>query len=212
MSRSHRAADLYIEGFPFGSTTALLEAGLARMPVVLAPGECRPPFGTDGVAVDDTLRRLPDVAAYEREILRLVADRSAREELANAVYGSVLQHHTGAGWRDHLRAAMAALPATRDVQRRLQPVETDLEDYGYWHAFRSAGGSPPGRWLDDYLLALHQGRQTHAHIEASCRSLQCEPGVTSRSRHSDAAPEAALQRRDADASNTAGSQGFRGRL
>lgn len=161
VARFHRAADLYIEGFPFGSTTALLEAGLARMPVVLAPGECRPPFGTDGVAVDDTLRRLPDVAAYEREILRLVADRSAREELANAFYGSVLRHHTGAGWRDHLRAAMAALPATHDVQRHLQPVETDLEDYGYWHAFRSAGDSPPGRWLDDYLwLCIKVGKRT----------------------------------------------------
>ncbi len=47
---------------------------------------------------------------------------------------------------------MAALPATHDVQRRLQPVETGAEDYGYWHAFRSAGDSPPGRWLDDYLF------------------------------------------------------------
>lgn len=161
VARFHRAADIYIEGFPFGSTTALLEAGLARMPVVLAPGECRPPFGTDGVAVDDTLRRLPDVAAYEREILHLVANRSAREELANAFHSSVLRHHTGKGWREYLRAAMAALPATHNVHRRLRPVETGVEDYAYWHDFRSAGNSPPGRWLDDYLLlCIRTGKRT----------------------------------------------------
>src|SRR5690349_553598 len=33
----HQAADVYIEGFPFGSTTALLEAGIHGIPVVLAP-------------------------------------------------------------------------------------------------------------------------------------------------------------------------------
>ena len=54
---------------------------------------------------------------------------------------------------------MAALPATHDVQRHLQPVETDLEDYGYTHAFRTP--MPPGRWLDDYLwLCIKVGKRT----------------------------------------------------
>jgi hypothetical protein len=184
VARFHRAADLYIEGFPFGSTTALLEAGLARMPVVLAPAQCRPPFGTDGVAVDDTLRRPANVAAYEREILRLVADPSAREELANAFHCSVLRHHTGAGWREHLRGAMAALPATHNVQRRLQPAETDADDYGYWHTFRSAGHSPPERWLDDYLrLCIEAGERTHIP-----RSLVEACGANRKSRRGAAIP------------------------
>jgi len=40
VSDYHDAADLYIEGFPFGSTTALLEAGLRGIPVILAPATC----------------------------------------------------------------------------------------------------------------------------------------------------------------------------
>ena len=34
VERFHEIADLYVEGFPLGSTTALLEAGLAGIPLV----------------------------------------------------------------------------------------------------------------------------------------------------------------------------------
>ena len=53
----HDAADIYAEGFPFGTTTALLEAGLKGIPVVLSPAQCPPPYGSDGVALDDTVER-----------------------------------------------------------------------------------------------------------------------------------------------------------
>ena len=69
----HGIADLYIEGFPFGSTTALLEAGLSGLPVVLAPAECPPPYGSDGLALDNTLKQPASVDEYKAEIVRLLS-------------------------------------------------------------------------------------------------------------------------------------------
>jgi hypothetical protein len=53
----HEATDIYIEGFPFGTTTSLLEAGLKGIPVVVAPYDCPPPYGTDGIAIDPIVTR-----------------------------------------------------------------------------------------------------------------------------------------------------------
>ena len=59
------AADLYVEAFPFGTTTSLLEAGLKGIPVGLAPAQSPPPYGTDGIALDDILQRPATVAEYQ---------------------------------------------------------------------------------------------------------------------------------------------------
>lgn len=145
------AADLYAEGFPFGSTTALLEAGLAGLPVVLAPAECTPPFGSDGVAIDTTLARPVSVTAYGEAIAALLQDDVAREQVAGAFQASVSRHHTGTGWCDYVRRATAALPPRHTVQRQTTVVETAVEDYAYWHRFKKGSNSPPERWLDEYI-------------------------------------------------------------
>jgi hypothetical protein len=47
------AADVYLEGFPFGSLTALLEAVLAGLPPVLAPKCCPLPYRSDDFSLVD---------------------------------------------------------------------------------------------------------------------------------------------------------------
>ena len=73
------AADLYVEAFPFGTTTSLLEAGLKGIPVGLAPAQSPPPYGTDGIALDDILQRPATVAEYQAAMKDLCrsADRRA---------------------------------------------------------------------------------------------------------------------------------------
>src|SRR6185437_3034845 len=52
LPRIHAAADVYLEGFPVGSPTALLEAGLRGLACVRAPADVPPPFAIDGPALD----------------------------------------------------------------------------------------------------------------------------------------------------------------
>jgi hypothetical protein len=132
----HDAADVYIEGFPFGSTTALLEAGLSSLPAVLAPAVSPPPFGTDGIAVDSVLSRPQTVDDYVGNVLQLLADPMARCVLGRRLADEIRHHHVGAGWNRHLTSAVARLPSAHQVYDSGEPVPTPAVVHEYWTAFR----------------------------------------------------------------------------
>src|SRR5262249_3589377 len=115
----HQASDLYIEGFPFGSTTALLEAGLHGLPAILSPAVCPAPYGTDGVALYDTLERPDSIERYKLEAISLLQNPSRRAALGVKLQKSILAHHTGAGWRRYLMSAIQALPP----EHRVHPIQ-----------------------------------------------------------------------------------------
>lgn len=64
------AANAYLEGFPFGSLTALLEAVLADLPPVLAPECCPLPYRSDDFCLD-SLPIAKDPAAYTAMAVKL---------------------------------------------------------------------------------------------------------------------------------------------
>jgi hypothetical protein len=131
----HQASDLYVEGFPFGSTTALLEAGLQGLPVVLSPAECPPPYGSDGVALDDTLERPASIEHYKLEVIRLCGNPAERASVGMKLQKSVLAHNTGDGWRRYLTNALQALPPEHRVHPLQTPVRTPPAIYEYWCEF-----------------------------------------------------------------------------
>jgi hypothetical protein len=112
----HAAADVYLEGFPIGSPTAFLEAGLRGLPCVRAPVDVPPPFAIDGVAVLG-LEQPPDVAGYVGAALALVDDLGARAAEGAALARAIETHHGADGWVSHLMAAERALPE----RHRLHP-------------------------------------------------------------------------------------------
>ena len=57
--------------FVDSTITALLEAGLKGIPVVLAPAQCPPPYGSDGVALDDIVERPRTLEEYKNNIIKL---------------------------------------------------------------------------------------------------------------------------------------------
>jgi glycosyltransferase involved in cell wall biosynthesis len=166
------AADLYLEGFPFGSTTALLEAGLEGLPVVLAPGLCPPPYGTDGVALDELLVRPPSIDAYRREVIRLARCSSTRDAEGSLIRNSIERHHTGDGWRRYLASALSDLPSRHSPSGRLQPVSTPVPVHEFWTSFRARVDGRGETILEEcFLWALSQGlspRLTPA-LEQACK-------------------------------------------
>jgi hypothetical protein len=126
------AADLYVEAFPLGTTTSLLEAGLKGIPVGLAPAQSPPPYGTDGIALDDILQRPATVAEYQIAMKDLCRNADRRAALGIKVRESILRHHSGAGWREHLETAIKSLPREHTVLSEITPVRTPAAIHETW--------------------------------------------------------------------------------
>ncbi len=131
----HIASDIFLEGFPFGTTTALLEAGLRGLPAVLSPAECPPPYGSDGVALDSLLTRPTSVPDYAYSVIRLAQEDSERNELGAALQREVRRHHTGLGWRSYLETATRALPTMHAIYSPLPMISTPRAVYEYWSRY-----------------------------------------------------------------------------
>jgi hypothetical protein len=131
----HDAADIYAEGFPFGTTTSLLEAGLKGIPVVLSPAQCPPPYGSDGVALDETVERSRTLAEYKSRVVALCRNQGERALESDRIRNAVGNHHTGAGWKRYLDDALSALPDEHAVQRSIAPIRTPEPVNEYWSRF-----------------------------------------------------------------------------
>jgi hypothetical protein len=108
------AADVYLEGFPVGSPTALLEVGLLGIPCVRAPRAVPPPFVADGIALSGS-GQPADVAGYVGAAVALVRDEEERRGQGSALAAAIRAHHAQPHWSDYLRKAESALPERHRV-------------------------------------------------------------------------------------------------
>ena len=114
LARFQEAADIYLEGFPVGSPTALLEVGLLGIPCVRAPRNVPPPFAADGIALSG-VRSPADVAGYASTAIALVRNEGERRAQGSALAMAIQAHHTRSRWPDHARNAESALPERHRV-------------------------------------------------------------------------------------------------
>lgn len=173
----HQAADIYIEGFPFGSTTALLESGIRGIPVVLAPAQCPPPYGSDGVSLDAVVERSPSLDAYKQQILQLAKNPDLRRERGAAVAAAIRQHHTGEGWFHYLESAVGSLPLTHSIYPPGNPKRTPETIHDYWARFRAQQEAGAEDLLDAAIgLALSQGIRPKItpSLLAACKGIRTQ--------------------------------------
>lgn len=154
------AADIYLETFPFGSQTALLESGLAGLPVVRAYSPLTPLL----VANDDSINGLVPVPSsedeYIQEVDRLCSDIPVRRKLGQNLQKSIVDLHTGDGWSGHLEELYAHTISLTHQLRRLEACRPDCGDddiaLAEWQAIRDGRGN----WSavnvpDDLALVRH---------------------------------------------------------
>lgn len=124
------AADVYLEGFPFGSLTALLEAGAALLPCVRAPETCPLPFRSDGLALD-ALPTPVDVAAYIETALELGRNEGSRAALGRQMSDRIRNIHCDTNWSSHLHKLVSALPLRHEVNylSNVANVPKSIEEY-----------------------------------------------------------------------------------
>jgi hypothetical protein len=105
----YQAADIYVDSFPYVSTTSLLEAGSYGSPLV-----SRFPFpdgaeilGADMPGLDKTLVRARTDTDYNNDLLNLAESGSRRQDLGEATRQGVAGIHCGEAWRQALEQVYA---------------------------------------------------------------------------------------------------------
>lgn len=98
------AADIYLESFPFGSQTALLEAALVELPVVPAYAPLCPMLVANDEAVRDILPNPRDEQAYMERVELLIRQPKERIMLGKTLRERLLVDHVGEGWLERLAA------------------------------------------------------------------------------------------------------------
>jgi hypothetical protein len=113
------AADVFLESFPFGGQTALLEAGLAGVAAVRAPVSPFPLLIADDRSLDGLLPRAATEAAYLDVVSELVDNGALRRERADTLQRAVAREHVGEGWLQHLAAFYAHVDRVAHRPQRL---------------------------------------------------------------------------------------------
>jgi lipid A disaccharide synthetase len=126
-SAYQQAADVYLESFPFGSQTALLEAALAGVPSVRSYD---PPVQWL-TANDDAINSLMSVPATEDEYIaeasRLIRDAETRSIIGHQLRENMLAMHTGSGWVRQLHKVYDTLRTVRHTPRSIPTMRAELD-------------------------------------------------------------------------------------
>ena len=154
----HAAADVYLEGFPIGSYTALLEAALAGRPVVRKPLLVPP----DVLPVDQgalaSITVPVDPADYVRAAVDLASDVDRRQRQAAQNRDSMLRHHCGAAWDQRLTELGERLPREHDPAVRSDVPPIPFELAAYWARYRASKGSRDA-FMMAFVAGLERGLQ-----------------------------------------------------
>jgi hypothetical protein len=134
VSAYYACADIYLEGFPFGSNAAFLEACIEGIPCVPAPRVCPPLLGSDGVAPSQ-LERPADVSAYVKRAIELIADKDERRRCGPSMATTIRERHTGSGWLKYLRSVEAQLPSSHSVYHLPVPEPIPQQFADFWTQF-----------------------------------------------------------------------------
>ncbi len=97
----YQAADIYVDSFPFVSTTSLLEAGCYETPLVtrFPYSEASAILGADMPGLAGTMIWTRGLDDYTSTLSRLASDPALRTGLGAATRAGILKAHTGSGWQ-----------------------------------------------------------------------------------------------------------------
>lgn len=97
----YSAADIYLDCFPCGSLTSLLDAARHALPVQRLNNDVTPLLRNDDLAMDSVLTAASSVSEYVAGALEwLRGSERNRTELGSRFRASVQEEHCGASWKE----------------------------------------------------------------------------------------------------------------
>ena len=134
------AADVYLETFPFGSCTALLEAGLAGLPLIRTPAPLSPPLVGGSDAIEKVVANPSSEAEYVEQAEAFMRTPVLRTETGLTIREQIIKDHVGEGWEDRLRTVYHLTDGMKHSPRNIPRSEchaTDLDvGLSCWSYFR----------------------------------------------------------------------------
>jgi hypothetical protein len=149
------ACDIYVDSYPFVSSTSMMEAAGLGAPLVsrfYGPDEARI-FAINHPGIERPTLHASTPAEYLAHLDRLIVDRAYREARGEDARQSVLAHHTAPGWLGFLESAYQLVETTApiDPDRVFPAGDTDTfsdgePDRSLYQVF-GFDGEPPVRLL-----------------------------------------------------------------
>ena len=191
------AADLYLEGFPFGSYTALLETAVRGVcPVVMyAPTEHNDISGE--VTLSGLVHGARDASGYVADVTALLGDPPERARRAGLIAQRIRTYHDAAASRGYVEEVYRRLAALRHEvalppDRPPQEARHDLDLAGFqstrmhipladWISNRTLRDLAPGEFLRFLAISVRSGdtrlAPRHAKSWASLVARRMLPGM-----------------------------------
>lgn len=158
------AADIYVDSFPFVSSTSLMEAagyGLPTATIFTYPDETRI-FGINHVALVGNVQVANSFEHYHEILNGLIADPALRERLSAKARHDVAREHNMPGWKRWMEAAYARaleLPPL-DNREMLERVEAPSFGEPDWRHEDIFGGDwPVAQVVKSYMGMLPLGQR-----------------------------------------------------
>jgi hypothetical protein len=155
----YACADIYVEGFPIGGCTAMLEAGARGLPIIgLRISEAPILNGSDGIANEDFGLHFQSIEEFTASLELMIAKRSLRYQKTARVKQSIERIHFPPGWNHFLDDIIQSLPSEHNPKlinsSRFSPGSTDI----FWAGLQAAALKNPLQQFNLDLMFVQHGR------------------------------------------------------
>lgn len=131
-----RASDVYLEGFPFGSQTALLESVLPGVPCVRVFAPATPLLAADDIVLTGVVDNPGDEEEYVERAGDFIRNRDKRCQTGEILRERVLYYHVSESWNRNLELIYQGLeqlthipsPIAR-VTASVRPIDLAISEY-----------------------------------------------------------------------------------
>jgi hypothetical protein len=96
------ASDLYLDGFPYGGGTTILEASFFGICPILQFAPIASYMYLEDISLQDTIHCAENKNEYIKQVNDLIRSSDKRESIGKEVRNKVLLHHTGHEWQNYL--------------------------------------------------------------------------------------------------------------
>jgi glycosyltransferase involved in cell wall biosynthesis len=124
----YAAADVYVPGFPCGSGTALLEAGLQGIPIVGLHAQELPYLSVeDDVSFERLNVYVSSISEFLETLELMISNPNAWRQRALTVKENIEREHCNSGWDKYLTVLLKSLPSQHSIKEPKPAKFSDLD-------------------------------------------------------------------------------------